>query len=73
MKGRNYFLSVSCVLFFILVFFGTVEGKFWGREQDSVRDWADGHCAYRETCSTYYVFGIAVSHDCKRETIVCID
>jgi len=38
----------------------------------STRDWADGTCEYRETCTATYTFWIQTSSGCTTATIACI-
>ena len=68
--------SIMTIVFATFLLFGVVQSamaKFWGWEKDpaGTTDWADGPCLYRQTCSTYYVFWIAVEDRCTTETIVC--
>jgi hypothetical protein len=38
----------------------------------STEDWADGTCAYRQTCTVTYTFWIQTSSGCTTATIACI-
>jgi len=50
-----------------------VSAKFWGWKVTATTDWADGICAYRETCKIHYIFWIAGEEQCVTSTIACID
>lgn len=51
----------------------TLYAPFWGWETTSTTDWADGTCAYRETCRVHYIFWIPGEEQCSTQTIACIE
>jgi hypothetical protein len=62
--------TLLCALF-IISFPNTADAKFWGTEVTDTKDWSDGECLHRQTCTDYYVFWIVVSSNCKEEIIDC--
>ena len=66
---------VMATLFVCMLTLGvlsTASAKFWGWETASTTDWADGDCAYRETCRVHYVLWIAGDEQCTTVKIGCL-
>ncbi len=51
----------------------SASAKFWGWQITQTTDWADGQCAYRQTCRVHYILWIAGEEKCETVTIVCLD
>ena len=66
-------LSFALLLILTLgIAFNAAANVFWGWETTSTTDWANGTCAFRETCRVHYIFWIAGEEECSTVTIGCI-
>lgn len=73
MKIKQFILSIALVGALTVGVITSASAKFWGTEVISTTDWADGICAYRETCTVHYIFWIAGEEKCTTETIACLE
>ena len=71
-KMKKVMRVISVVGLLMIGVISTASAKFWGWETSETTDWADGTCAYRETCKVHYIFWIAGEEQCRTETIGCI-
>lgn len=69
-KARRAILIVGMLT---MVFITSASAKFWGWQNISSTDWADGKCAYRQTCRVHYILWIAGEEQCSTKTINCLD
>lgn len=72
MTIRKKMLLITLIGVLTIGLVSNASAKFWGWETISTTDWADGTCAYRETCRVHYIFWISGSEQCTTETIVCL-
>ena len=71
-KMKKMMLGLVLIISLSLVAF-SASAKFWGWQTTSTTDWADGHCAYRETCEVHYILWISGVEKCTTITIGCIN
>ena len=67
---------IRVILFVSIItvgFITSASAKFWGWQNISSTDWADGNCAYRQTCRIHYILWIAGEEQCTTTTITCLD
>ena len=72
-KMRKGMLSLAFMGLLTLGAISYANAKFWGWKTTGTTDWADGTCAYRETCRVHYIFWIAGEEECTTSTIGCIE
>ena len=72
-KVKKVMMGFSLLLMLTLGVFTTASAKFWGWQTTGTTDWADGRCAYRETCRVNYIFWMAGREKCTTATIDCLD
>jgi hypothetical protein len=72
-RMRKGMLMFALAGIFTVGTISTACAKFWGWQTTSTTDWADGICAYRETCQIHYVFWIAGEETCTTTTIACVN
>jgi hypothetical protein len=70
MKKVAKAILFACVLTVGII--STASAKFWGWQNTSTTDWADGKCAYRQTCRVHYILWIGGEEECNTVTIACI-
>lgn len=73
MTMKKGMLSVALILTLVLGVVFNASAKFWGWETTGTTDWADGTCAYRETCRVHYIFWIGGQEECTTVVIGCIE
>jgi hypothetical protein len=75
MKGKmkKVMLSLALLTALTVGIVASASAKFWGWETTSTTDWADGQCAYRETCRVHYILWIPGEEQCTTVTIACLD
>ena len=72
-KMKKVMMGFSLLLMLTLGVFTTASAKFWGWQTTGTTDWADGRCAYRETCRVHYILWMAGEEQCVTATIDCLD
>lgn len=69
-KRKKAIIGIASAVAIVIVFAMVSPRKVFGTVTRT-RDWADGKCTYRETCSTRYFFGISLGTRCNTVTINC--
>ena len=74
MKVKLKKVAMATLFVFMLTvgIISTASAKFWGWQTTSTTDWADGKCAYRETCRVHYILWIGGGEECTTVTIRCL-
>lgn len=69
---RKVMIGISLVGMLCVGIVPKASAKFWGWTTTGTTDWADGVCAYRETCRVHYIFWIAGEEECTTTVIDCL-
>ncbi len=72
-KMKKVMMAISFVGLLTMGLISTANAKFWGWETTGTTDWADGRCAYRQTCRIHYIFWFAGEEKCTTVEIACLD
>lgn len=70
---KKVMMAISLIGVFTMGIVSTANAKFWGWKVTSTVDWADGECAYRQTCRIHYILWFAGEEQCTTSTIDCLD
>lgn len=73
LKIKKMMRTILLVCVITVGFITSASAKFWGWENISSTDWADGQCAYRQTCRVHYILWIAGETQCTTTSIACLD
>ena len=72
-KMKKVMKGISFVVLLTVGVITTASAKFWGWQTTGTTDWADGTCAYRQTCRVHYILWFAGEEQCTTTVIACLD